>query len=548
MAWPQDAQPAPNFGYTFGPQPTERDLRTFSRAGMFDPQRQAQTAATPADADPYTFFQRMTGAVRGFLNGFWTPGAPLPVIPPDGTPPRAYDYPITFNVDIEPRAEVGIKFPELIALANNWDIGRMIIERRKEQVSKIPWTVEYADPDKDPDDDTAAIQALLEYPDHEHDFGAFLRAMLEEVLVKDALAIQPVFEPGQARKVYGLYGIDGASIQLKLDERGRVPLPPNAAYQQVIKGVPWSNFTTDDLLYSVLCYRFHSPWGFSKIEQLYILANTALRRQSQQLYAFTDGTIPAMLMDTPQGWIPQQIAEFQQRFDSRYMGNLKARSRVTFVPNGSKPMPFTADPLKNEFDEWMAWCACFAFGISKEGFTKMMNRGTAASAKEQAAEEGLEPLLRYLESVWTKIIRRFFGRPDIIFRFHADAERDPLEENQIAMAQIEHGVYALDDFLKDQGKDPIGVGYVFKTPQGFVSVEAWKANGGITPAAPSVPSASDGGEEGATPGAPSDPADGEADEPEDPGAKAAKAALPAGHLARLPFPRPDAKKNSKRLY
>ena len=529
--------PAPD-SYTF--QAVEKDMVPYAKPRF-------QRVEQDAQVSDGNLFQRLTGGIKGFVNGFWTPGTPLPTVPPPNTPPRQYDYPITTNIDIEPRAGVPIKFGELIALANQWDILRTIIERRKDQLAKMPWSIQAKDPDKDleGDEEAAAIQLQLQRPDNEHDMATFQRAMMEEVYVKDALSLEPVYYPPDYAieelrgKVYGIYGIAGETIQIKIDERGRTPEPPNTAYQQVIKGVVWCDFTKDDLIYKPRNLSFSRMFGFSPVEQIYVITNIALRRQAMQLDAFTSGTLPAALMAMPDGWTPQQIAEYQDRFDSRYTNNLKKRSKLTMVPHGSSPLEFKSDPLKNEFDEWMVRVACGAFGESPEPWIKMMNRATAQTAAAKAAQQGLEPDMSFIEATWNLILEKCFRRPDLCFKFNVDSEIDPKIENDIAMDQIEHGALSIDDFLKAKGRDPIGVGNVFMTPQGPISVEAWLANGGMTPAMTQAL-----GQGAPEPGA--GPKATVVDDPKLLG-PASKSLLPKGHLARLPMPKGSTQKKKFRL-
>jgi hypothetical protein len=43
--------------------------------------------------------------------------------------------------------------------------------------------------------------------------------------------------------------IDGSTITPLIDEDGRSPEPPDPAFQQVLHGVPATDFSPDDLLY-----------------------------------------------------------------------------------------------------------------------------------------------------------------------------------------------------------------------------------------------------------------------------------------------------------
>lgn len=499
----------------------------------FNPQRNDITVPTPSG-----LMKRLQGAVNGFVNGFWTPGTPLQTIPPEGTPPRQFDFQTTANIDIAPRSGQGptgaplLSFQQLRGMADNWDVLRSIIQRIREGIAKQEWSIMPEDEAAELDDEGKAIIAQLRYPDGEHDSGTFFSAMAEEALVTDALAVEPVLRPDKT--VVAFYGIDGATIQVKIDERGRTPMPPNTAYQQVIKGVPWVNFTSDNLVYRPWNYRFNSMFGYSKVEQLNILVNIGLRRQMQQLYAFTDGTMPEALMTAPESWNAQQIAEFQDRWDSRFTNNLKKRAKTTWVPHGATVISYKADPLKDEFDEWCARLACFIFGISPQGLVKEMNRATAQTAKTKASQEGLEPVMAYLEGWWNYVLKVYYNRPDLRFKFSVSDENDPKVQNDIAMDQIKAGALSVDEFMVSQGRDPIGLGPYIMTGQGPILVSVFLSMGGVMPAMLPPPAAPEAPETDPEPAI---------------GGKAAKSAksLPKGHLARLPMPGGDTQKKTLKL-
>src|SRR5690348_14072587 len=69
---------------------------------------------------------------------------PLPPMRPVATPEvagRAFDYTPGYNLQTQPRADEPVDFVTLRALADAYDPLRLIIERRKDQVGRLPWTV-----------------------------------------------------------------------------------------------------------------------------------------------------------------------------------------------------------------------------------------------------------------------------------------------------------------------------------------------------------------------------------------------------------------------
>ena len=59
-----------------------------------------------------------------------------------GVSGRQFDYRTGFNVDLRPRSGEAIGFPELRALADNYDLLRLVIETRKDQVCALPWAIQ----------------------------------------------------------------------------------------------------------------------------------------------------------------------------------------------------------------------------------------------------------------------------------------------------------------------------------------------------------------------------------------------------------------------
>ena len=155
-------------------------------------------------------------------------------------------------------------------------------------------------------------------------FDGFLKALLEQVFVYDALSVlmRPRWGKGLGR---GLLGsdldsfelVDGATIRPLLNLHGGVPRPPAPAWQQYLKGVPRSDFTTmwnerdieeaglrgaeaaafrnDQMLYLPTNPRANTPYGFGATEQALIVIMTGLRKQAYQLEYYSEGTVPGRL-------------------------------------------------------------------------------------------------------------------------------------------------------------------------------------------------------------------------------------------------------------
>jgi hypothetical protein len=130
--------------------------------------------------------------ISGVTPSSWmSPGQPLTPIPPGVVQPRAFDYAVGFNQQTRARANEPITFQTLRELSRTCDILRLVIETRKDQVESMDWQIRpRPDSKASPEDPRIAkIQAFFLSPDKRTDWTGWLRAMLEDLFVLDAVAI-----------------------------------------------------------------------------------------------------------------------------------------------------------------------------------------------------------------------------------------------------------------------------------------------------------------------------------------------------------------------
>jgi len=446
---------APNFAYRETPAKV---------TDLSEQARNAQVIVPKAN-----LFQRFVAA----WNGWMGPGQPLQVAAPEGTVARQNNYPVQYNINVQPRAGSPVTFAQLHALAE-WDLLRIIMERKKNQLISLAWDIRPVDETQESKFDAEksganAIQQQLRYPDVDHDWPTWLRGILDDLYVTDAVSVEPIYRPDGS--LYSLQGVSGSTIQIKIDEQGRTPKPPNTAYQQIVQGIQAVNFTTDQLIYKPWNLRWGSLFGFSAVEQILITINIGLRRESRQLLEFTAGTMPENLLAMPDGWTPAQIKEYQEYFDSRYMNNLVRRATTTMVPAKTQAIAIKSDPLKNEFDEWLVRIACWAFGVSPSGFVRDTNKATADTARVTAIQDGMGSDMIYIKTLMDLILRKCFKRPDLQFVWANEDQIDPLEQAEVETMQIDRGIYSLDDIRAKHGQPPTGLGPIMMLSSGPVLVE-----------------------------------------------------------------------------
>src|SRR5947209_5162091 len=92
--------------------------------------------ATPLEPG---FVARVGRKLRSTLDAWFGPDQPMLPIAPAGTPPRIFDYPGGYNLNIQPRNLEPVSFDQMRSLADSFDLVRLCIETRKDQVGRMPW-------------------------------------------------------------------------------------------------------------------------------------------------------------------------------------------------------------------------------------------------------------------------------------------------------------------------------------------------------------------------------------------------------------------------
>jgi len=408
---------------------------------------------------------------------------PLEPMAPQAPPEvagRQFDYPSGYNLVQRPRAYEGTGFAELRALADSYDLIRLVIETRKDQMERLSWSIRPRDRNAGAKADprVAAISAFLARPDGTHWWPTWLRMVLEDLLVIDAPALY--LRRDRAGRLAALEPLDGATVKRIIDDYGRTPAAPAPAYQQILKGLPAVDYTTEELLYLPRNPRVHKIYGFSPVEQVQMTVNIALRRQIYQLQYYTEGNIPEALIGVPESWNPDQIRQFQAYWDSLLEGNSAERRHAKFVPGGvAKTFIPTREPvLKDPFDEWLARIVCFAFSVSPQPFVTQVNRATAKTAQDTALAEGLLPLKNWVKQLVDGVIAAEFAAADLEFAWKDDAAGDPAAQAQIATDYVKTGIKSVNEVRAELGLDPVPGGDqpMIVTPHGPVAL-------GVAPAA-----------------------------------------------------------------
>ena len=413
---------------------------------------------------------RVKQTIRGAYFGWMTPGEPIaPVAPYEQ--PRRRDYPQGYNYSYTPRAYEQISFWQLRALANNYDLMRLIIETRKDQISRLPNRFRVIEQPGEPpevhakrnqqDKRIPLLEAFFKRPDREHTFRSWQRAVVDQMLTIDATTILPRWTLDG--HLYGFDVLDGATISPTIDAQGRTPVPPDVAYRQIIHGVPMLDLmamapeiVSDQIMYCPRNYRPERVYGYSPVEQTLMTINIAIRRQLHQLEFYTEGSIPDAIIETPEGWSPDQIREFEMYWNSILTGQTGERRRAKFLEAGSK-VNWTKDwLLKDEMDDYIIRVMCYAFGVSPIALVKMVNRAAGSQISDDSKMEGLEPVqLWFSQDIMNPIIQDYIGFKDIEHTFMDAVRSKPLEQAQINAIYYDRGVLLGSEIRADLGRDPL---------------------------------------------------------------------------------------------
>jgi HK97 family phage portal protein len=396
---------------------------------------------------------RLVAGVKYTLTGkapeWFGAGDPLPPVAQEAAVGRQFDYGFRQNTKVKPRADDAITFDQMRALADGYDLLRLVIETRKDQMEKLEFTIKTKGEDAIVDARCQEVLDFLRYPDGEHTWQTWLRMVIEDMLVLDAATIYPRKTLGG--KMYSLEPIDGATIKRVIDDTGRTPIAPQPAYQQVFHGMNAVDYSRDELIYMPRNPRTNKIYGYSPVEQIIMTVNIAMRRQLHQLQYYTEGNVPEALIGVPPEWNPDQIQQFQDYFDSLLEGNTAARRHAKFIPAGVKMMETKAAALKDEYDEWLARIVCYAFSIEPTAFIRQQNRATAETAREQALTEGLMPLMTWTTNLMNLIIFKWFGYNDIEFSWSSEESVDPLVQAQINQIYVQNKVITPDEVREQIG-------------------------------------------------------------------------------------------------
>lgn len=439
--------------------------------------------------------QRVTGQQQANSSAF--PFGPLSPLPPHGTVqeqslgPRRWQYPVGANVQFTPRQSEQVSFEALRNFARLYDVARICIQVRKEELQGLAWKITTKDDGREDEFRTqiAEVTNFFQKPDRRNTFDDWLGLLVEDIFVIDALTLHKQFTRG--KELHALRVVDGATIHPVIDEVGDI-----YGYQQIIYGVPRTAyidaqyatampdvektkaiFPLSQLIYRPRVQIPDSLYGFPPLEWVIMSVNQALRKQVSDLTWFTEGNTPEGFISMPDGVMGlEQAKAFEDDFNALLAGNDKMRRRLRFLPWNATitiPRAFTTDTA---WDEFLLKKTCAAIGVSPQeiGFTADVNKATGEMQENVQSRRSTEPLTQFFESMLTEVIELDFGYTELKFSFHVQrAEEDILKIAQADEIYIRSAATSIDEVRskRNLGK-PFGIDRPFiTTPLGVTYLD-----------------------------------------------------------------------------
>jgi hypothetical protein len=352
----------------------------------------------------------------------FSPGANLPPqqgVNPGGLP-IAYKYLIaqnTFPPDRSLQQDDIPSFEQLRRLAR-LDYGINLCERywldlvprMKLKIGLRPEVIAEGAEEKDYQKEISFFTDFFSKPDREHNIHEWIQSALREQSQVDDLYIYKNRTRGG--KLLGLRLVAADQMKPLLDDWGYTPLAPKFAYQQYPWGIPGALYTTDMMIHKRETPAVDDPYGMSRVERVILITNLALRKAKMDLAYYTDGNIPAGMMEVPEAvnWTPDQIDAYEQSWNALMAGNVQQMRRIKFTQPGMKYTPFVQPAFDSIFDRYMLNIRASIYGVPMDelGFTDTSNKSVGESQEAMVYRRTIDPFAVIYGNVFSECMATDF--------------------------------------------------------------------------------------------------------------------------------------------
>lgn len=412
--------------------------------------------------------------------------------------PRDFDFPMAVNTSLTPRVGYGLMPFSMLLEAYDTvsEVRSPVLLILRELCSFIPHLVDFDG--NEIEDHPYAWMA--KYPDRKTPFSIWLTRFLKSTKVYDAPAVYK--HRTDDGLIDALHYVDGSTLFVIVDSYGNIPAPESVnsyvsrlqasgdteslnrflnsymkrrdegkslptkipAYTQIIKGTPYSWWSSDDIWYMPQSRRLNAPYGESFIEMAWSWIMIIVNITSFELSHYRTGNMPEGFITIPQDWagnVAEMMAlerEYNQRMTENPSTN---RNRVRFFPDQAKYFQTKkADFPRDLYGQ--AWTNILqAIGIPKAEFGDIPGGGLGgAGFKEGSASEFgrrvLNPHRDFIASLFNSVLQEN-GVDDALFALDYPIEEiDPDKQKESVYQGMMHGVLTLNDALAQLKLTPIG--------------------------------------------------------------------------------------------
>lgn len=462
-----------------------------------------QSLAQSGTALPYSGSANL--ARDPYNNDPFGPGEPLysapldPVLPSGRAYPRTSEFPVSWNLQLTDTRTV--PWSMLRDAADRVSVIRACIKTCKAALTGLEWSFGVdstravamakranvsahtvaADLQDKYADDIDRLHTWWQKPDRirQWNFVEWLTAVLEDALVLDAVSLYPHMTVDG--NLHSLELIDSSTIKPLRDHRGTMPMPPLAAFQQILYGFPRGEFMaspqedvdhefvsaiygpltgpsapTDALIYKVQNVRAQTPYGFSPVEQALADIDLWLRRWDWLRSEYSAGVTPEMVVKVDAAMTAEQLRQYEAVFNDDLSGRTAERHRARFLPAGFEPFNIGAMDSKyaSDFDLHLIRLICASFDVlpTSLGFTPNHGMGGMGGMGHQQAEQdtqqkrGAKPTAQWITDLINEVSVNYLGMPlEVTFRFHGLDDEDEQAEATLLEGYVKSGMMTLNE-------------------------------------------------------------------------------------------------------
>lgn len=381
------------------------------------------------------------------------------------------------NPDVKPYAD--LPFSYLRRMATLYPIARACINLRIRQITQLDWditTIDEIDGEQGFESQIKFVKEFFKHPaGHRSRLRKLLTGMVDDTLTIDAVCFE--LQRTRGGDFMHLVPVDPTTIVLRVTETGGIPMPPEVAYAQVIKGKKIAEFTTHEMLYDAMTTRTYSPYGLAPLESLIIQVESALRGALYNLDYLRESNVPEGFVTLPEevAGSRDEVEQWQDWFDQMVAGDRRFMHRLKILP-GEATYTAAKKPEDMSFERFELWllqqtCAVFEVQPSEIGITNDINKATGESQREIGESRGLVPLSNFIKEIFDMVIQEELELDSLQWSWTNLNPVDRKEEVEISEKEINMGVRSVDEERIKQGLEPIGLDHYIKTSKGIILVK-----------------------------------------------------------------------------